>query len=400
MQFTMSKRVFGLLAHARKQRYLLVYAVILGIIGGLSAQVFTFLLKIFDQFFMVSIAAYQAPGLPDEGGSLVQVIGAHGLWLLPVVTTLGGLISGILVYSLAPEAEGHGTDAAIRAYHQASGYIRARVTPLKMLTSAITIGSGGSAGREGPTAQFSAGIGSLIARLTKRTPAESRLIMLVGMAAGLSAIFRSPIGTAFMAIEVLYGGMEFEAGALLYTLIACVIAYAVNGIFVGFQPLFAVSPNLVVDTLPGYLWYIPLGLVSGLIATIIPPVFYRMRDFFKKIPIPPHFKPAIGGLLVGLIGLVLPQAIGGGYGWMQEAIDGQLAAGLLIILVFAKIVTFSLTISSGGSGGIFGPSLYVGAMLGSFLGVVLTNRSQHFQSSVWLLSSVEQHGFQLLRCSW
>ena len=266
----MMSQLQKVIARARQRRYLLVYAVILGIVGGLSAQVFMLLLNLSNKFFMNIVAGYQAPGLPSEGGNLVQTIGAHGLWLIPVVTTLGGLISGVLVYTLAPEAEGHGTDAAIKAYHQADGFIRPRVPPLKMLTSAITIGSGGSAGREGPTAQFSAGIGSLVATLTKRTPAERRLLMLVGMAAGLSAIFRSPIGTAFMAIEVLYGGMEFEAGALLYTLIACVIAYTVNGIFVGFQPLFLVSPNLMINSFTGYLWYIPLGLISGLVATIIP----------------------------------------------------------------------------------------------------------------------------------
>jgi chloride channel protein, CIC family len=366
----MLKQISNFISAARTRRYLLVYTAVLGVIGALSAQLFLLLVRIFDNLFMETLAGYKAPGIPSEGGTLTQVIGSHGLWLLPVATTLGGLISGFLVYTFAPEAEGHGTDAAIKAYHRAGGFIRPRVPPLKMLTSAITIGSGGSAGREGPAAQFSAGIGSLFASLTRRTPAERRLLMLVGMASGLSAIFRSPIGTAFMASEVLYGGMEFEAGALLYTLLGSVIAYTVNGLFVGFGPLFQVPADAAVTSLTGYLWYIPLGLVSGVVATLIPVVFYGVRDVFKAIHIPPHFKPAIGGLLVGLIGLVLPQAIGGGYGWMQEAINGQLTSGLLLALVFVKILTLSLTISSGGSGGVFGPSLFVGVMLGSLLGGV------------------------------
>ena len=184
------------------------------------------------------------------------------------------------------------------------------------------------------------------------------------MAAGLSAIFRSPIGAAFFAIEVLYGSMEFEAGALLYTMLASVIAYAVNGLFVGWRPLFLFPP------LPGklypldYAWYGALGLACGLIATLLPVVFYRLRDAFHTLPLPPALNPAIGGLGVGLLALKFPQILGGGYGWIQEAINGQLALNLLLILLFLKIIAFSLTVSSGGSGGVFAPTLFVGAMVG------------------------------------
>jgi chloride channel protein, CIC family len=364
-------RIARLLGPLRHRRFLLIDTVLLGVVGALGAQLFLLLLRLVESFFLGSIAGYQPPGVPTEGGVLTQVIGPHGLWLLPVVTTLGGLISGILVYSLAPEAEGHGTDSAIKAFHQAGGFIRARVPPIKMISSAITIGSGGSAGREGPAAQFSAGIGSVYATLTHRPEGERRLLVLVGMAAGLSAIFRSPIGTAFMAVEVLYGGIEFEAGALLYTLLASVVAYTVNGLFVGWEPLFQIPQNMAAPAFVDYFRYAALGLSAGVVATLIPPVFYGMRDAFKAIPIPPHFKPAIGGFLVGVVGLVLPQAIGGGYGWIQEAINGQMAATLLLVLVFAKILTVSFSISSGGSGGVFGPSVFIGAMLGAFFGSML-----------------------------
>jgi CIC family chloride channel protein len=317
--------------------------------------------------FLVWLAGYQPPGLSDAGDVLQEVIGPHGLWLIPVATTLGGLISGILVYSLAPEAEGHGTDTAVKAFHRAAGFIRARVAPLKMLTSAITIGSGGAAGREGPTALISAGIGSIYATLTQRSDEDRRRLVLIGMAAGLSAIFRSPIGTAFFAIEVLYSEMEFDAGVLLYTLLASIVAYAVNGLFVGWQPLFRVPADLPAPGFADYLWYAILGGIAGPVATLLPMAFYSIRDAFHAIPIPPHVKPAIGGLGVGLLALVLPQVIGGGYGWIQEAIDGRLAASLLLVLVFAKILALSLTISSGGSGGVFAPSLFIGGMLGGFL---------------------------------
>ena len=130
----------------RRQRQLLIDTILLGIIGGLSAQVFIFLLRLIQDLFLKGVAGYQMPDLVASHGVSQQVIGSHGLWLIPVVTTLGGLISGVLVYSLAPEAEGHGTDTVVKAYHQAGGFLRARVPGLKMLASAITIGSGGSAG--------------------------------------------------------------------------------------------------------------------------------------------------------------------------------------------------------------------------------------------------------------
>jgi CIC family chloride channel protein len=354
----------------QRESRLILDSVMLGVVGALGAQLFTLLLHLAEHFLLEGLAGYTPPGLPDEGGVLRQVIGAHGLWWIPLATTLGGLISGVLVYSLAPEAEGHGTDTAVKSFHRSGGYIRPRVTPLKMVASAITIGSGGAAGREGPTALISAGIGSVYATLTRRPDDDRRLLVLIGMAAGLSAIFRSPIGTALFAVEVLYADMEFEAAALLYTMLASVVAYVVNGLFVGWKPLFHVPAGLGDTGASDYLWYAVLGLGSGLVATLLPLLFYGTRDAFRKIPIPIHLKPALGGLGVGLIALWLPQVLGGGYGWIQEAMDGRLAVRLLLILVFAKAVAFALTVSSGGSGGVFAPSLFVGAMVGGFLAQV------------------------------
>lgn len=339
-------------------------SVVLGIVGGLSAQIFTWLLNLSQKVFLEMLAGYTPPGLPGEGGPVRQVIGPHGLWLVPLVTTLGGLLSGLLVYTFAPEAEGHGTDTVVKALHWTGGTIRARVAPLKMVASAITIGSGGSAGREGPTALIAAGFGSMYATWLKRSTGERRLLVLMGMAAGLSAIFRSPIGTALFAVEVLYSGIEFESEGLLYCMLAAIVAYAVNGAFVGFKPLFTVPGQFPPTQLSHYLWYIALGAASGVVATVLPEVFYRMRDGFHALPIPPWIKPAIGGLLVGLMALKLPEVLAGGYGWMQQAMDGQMALRLLLILLGAKLVAFSLTVSSGGSGGVFAPSLFVGAMLG------------------------------------
>jgi CIC family chloride channel protein len=347
-----------------RQRRLVADTIILGIAGAVAAQAFNLLLGWSNALFLRGIAGYRAPGLPSEGGQPVELIGGHGLWLVPVATTLGGLIVGILTTWLAPEAEGHGTDAVVRAFHQTGGTLRARVAPVKLVASAITIGSGGSAGREGPIALIAAGVGSWYGDLTKRDERDRRLLLLVGAAAGLSAVFRSPIGAALFVIEVLYADMEFESGVLLYATLAAIIAYALNGLIAGWGTLFVVPRVAALRTQFDYGWYGILGVAAGVLATALPVVFYRVRDLFRALRIHPALKPALGGLLTGLIALAIPQIIGGGYGWIQRAIDGRLALGVLLTLAVAKIVAMSLTVASGGSGGVFAPSLFAGAMLG------------------------------------
>jgi chloride channel protein, CIC family len=348
---------------------LLLESALLGVVGALAAQLFMWMLRISNHIFLYRLAGYTPPGL-ESGGKLDQIIGPHGLWLIPAVTTLGGLLSGILVYRFAPEAEGHGTDTAVNAFHRKEGMIRSRVAPIKMVASAITIGSGGSAGREGPIALIAAGLGSLYSRLARRPEEDRRLLLLAGMAAGLSAIFRSPMGTGVFAIEVLYGKMEFEVGALLYTMLSSAVAYTVNGVFVGFHPLFSI-PKIPTPMFSDYASYALLGVAAGLIGTALPQVFYRLRDLFRVLPVPRWTKPAIGGLGVGLLALRLPQVLGGGYGWIQHAINGDLALRVLLVLIVAKMLAFALTVSSGGSGGVFAPSLFVGAMLGGSLAVLI-----------------------------
>ena len=352
----------------KRETRLLLESAALGVIGALGAQLFTWLLRVFSHFALHTIAGYSPPGL--ESGRLTQHIGPHGLWLIPLVTTAGGLLSGWLVYRFAPEAEGHGTDTAVNAFHRQQGLIRGRVAPIKMVASAITIGSGGSAGREGPIALIAAGLASQYARITRRPPEDRGLLLLAGMAAGLSAIFRSPMGTGVFAIEVLYGEMEFEVGALLYTMLASAVAYTVNGAFVGFQPLFRIPP-IPTPKFTDYAAYAALGVAAGILGTFLPQIFYRTRDLFRALPVPTWTKPAIGGLGVGLLALKLPQVIGGGYGWMQLAIDGNIALKLLLVLIVAKVVAFSLTVASGGSGGVFAPSLFAGAMLGGAMAILM-----------------------------
>jgi CIC family chloride channel protein len=193
------------------------------------------------------------------------------------------------------------------------------------------------------------------------------MLVVVGMAAGIAAIFRSPIGAALFAIEVLYLDMEFESVALLPAMLASVVAYALNGFFVGWQPLFRVPSQLTLPRLIDNGWYLALGVAGGLVAAVVPLVFYGLRDLFRRMPLRNELKPAIGGLSMGLLALAWPGVIAGGYGWMQLAIDGRLAAGALLALLLVKPLAMSLTISSGGSGGVFAPTLFIGGMLGGLL---------------------------------
>jgi len=221
---------------------LLLDSVVLGIIGGLSAQLFTWMLRLSQKIFLVWLAGYRPQDSRKRAESFEKssVPMDYGLcrWPHPRGTDIRRPR-----YGLAPETEGHGTDTVVKALHWTGGIIRARVAPVKMLASAITIGSGGSAGREGPTALIAAGFGSVYAKVLHRPERERRLLVLMGMAAGLSAIFRSPIGTAIFAVEVLYGGMDFESEALIYCMLAAIVAYAVNGWFVGWQSLSGLRPT-------------------------------------------------------------------------------------------------------------------------------------------------------------
>jgi CIC family chloride channel protein len=366
---------------------------IVGIVGGLAAPAFMWMLRTASHYLLFGIAGYVPPGLVSEGSSGLEVIGRQGLWLIPVSTTIGGILSGLIVFRFAPEAEGHGTDAAISAFHEKGGAVRARVPLVKAISSALTIGSGGAAGREGPVAQISAGFGSIMAEWLGCSPRERRLLVLAGVAAGLSAIFRSPLGTAVFAVEVLYSTMEFEARALIYTIMAAVVAYAVNGIFVGFDPIFSLPAGLTFDHIDTLFWFAVLGVFTGLVAATLPWLYYRTHQAFLALPGPRFLGPALGALLLGILGLALPQILGGGYGWMQMAMDGKLAIGLLLLLAVAKMLAMSLTVASGGSGGVFAPSLFVGTFLGAALALAVNRIFPASQCSVAAFAVVGMASF-------
>jgi chloride channel protein, CIC family len=288
------------------------------------------------------------------------------------VPAVGGLLSGLIVYTFAPEAEGHGTDAVVNAFHRMRGVIRARVPLIKTVASALTIGSGGSAGREGPIAQIGAGFGSSLATWLKASDRERRLLMLAGAAGGLGAVFRAPLGGAFFAAEVLYRDVEFESAALVPAFISSIVAYSVYcGVTGRWGAIFTVPPVNFNHPLELAL-YVALGLICALVGVVHVKVFYGLRDrVFRRWPIPNHIKPAIGGLVVGAIAFFLPEVLGMGYGWAQLAIDGQLPLRLAALIVVMKIIATGFTVGSGGSGGVFAPSMVIGACLGGTFGTFL-----------------------------
>jgi len=360
-------RPFGIFVDpglGRRGRWI-IYSAIIGVVSGVGAILFDLTFRLCQWLLLEKVGHFLPPASGIEGGAGYP---PQMPWLLPLSLVIGGLISGALVFGLAPEAEGHGTDAVIKAFHHLRGKIRKRVPVIKAVASALTIGSGGSGGREGPIAQIGAGFGSFLADFLKLRNQDRRIMMMAGVAGGIGSIFRAPLGAAFFSAEVLYSEPEFEYLALLPGLISSITGYCIYCSYAGWGFLFNVPP--ISFHQPRQLpVYVLLGLVCGVVGVIYPKVFYGARDkIFRPMRIPTWTKPAVGALALGLIAVVFPQALGMGYGYMQQVIQGDFTIRFLIVFATMKIVATSLTISSGGSGGVFGPSLVIGGAIGAAFG--------------------------------
>ena len=358
-------------AFIRRSGYLrkwLILGISIGIIAGIGAVVFYLALDYAGRFLLGYLADYQIPKPLGEGGDQ----GSPGFsrpWAIPLVVFGGAFISAVLVAKFAPEAEGHGTDSAIEAVHTDPRGIRARAIVVKTIASALTIGSGGSGGREGPAAQISAGFGSLLARRLDLSPQDGRLAVSLGIGSGIGAIFGAPLGGAVLAASIVYRE-DFDYKALIPGFVTSATAYAVLGSILGFDPLFGyVAADFRFHQPLDLIWFIPLGVVAAGFGYLYARVFYGTVALTAKLPGHKVIKPALGGLAVGLIALVLPQVLASGYGWVQKAAatDTLMAIPLWIVLLlpFAKIVATSLSIGTGGSGGIFGPGIVIGGFVGA-----------------------------------
>ena len=285
-----------------------------------------------------------------------------------LIPAIGGIIVGLLVYLFANEAKGHGVPEVMLAVAISGSKIRPRVAAIKALVSSICIGSGGSVGREGPIVQISSALGSTIGQVFRLSEDKRRILIACGAAGGIAATFNAPLAGIFFGLEVIlreYGTRYFSSVVL-----SAVTATVISRTFLGSSPAFVTPPY---ELLSSYdiIFYFVLGLLAAVVGWFFIKALYKCEDIFDAINMPSYLKPALGGLLLGLIGLYFPQIFGVGYPSIERTLNGQLAPFLVFGLIGLKIIATSLTLGSGGSGGVFAPSLFIGAMLGSSFGSLI-----------------------------
>lgn len=375
---------------------MIVFGVVLGLLSGAAAILF-FLGIEWSKHLIQSVAAGFTLPTPKgeslfhaetllQGGEALSFAdyGQSALrpWAIPVATTLVALVTGWLVNRFLPNSlDGmtDGTDAMIDAFHHKKGIMSPLGVLIKGATSILTIGSGGSAGREGPISQIGAGIGSYFARRLQLTPKECRILMLTGAAGGLGAVFRAPLGGALTAVEVIYKE-DFEAEAILPAVISSVVAYSVFTLVFGTEPIFGI-PQFSFSDIRELPFYALLALVCAAAGWLYIRTFYFVKySVFAKLRarIGIMWAMTLGGLLMGLFGMWYPMVLSGGYGWLEQAILGHIPVTTMCVIVLAKTLATSITLGSGMSGGMFAPALFVGGMSGGVVGFT----AQHFYPDI------------------
>ncbi|MBW1861549.1 MAG: chloride channel protein [Deltaproteobacteria bacterium] len=332
-----------------------ILAVIVGLAAGFGAVGFRYLITFIQSIFY------------GPGDDFIELARSTPWYFRIWVPALGGLVIGPLVYFLAREAKGHGVPEVMEAVALRSGIIRKRVVFIKSLTSAICIGTGGSVGREGPIVQIGSAIGSTIGQLLRVSADRIRTLVGCGAAAGIAATFNAPIAGTMFAIEVILG--DFGLAIFSPIVISSVVATAVSRHFLGDTPAFIVPAYELISV-----WELPLYVILGLFCAVAAVTFttllYRSEDIFDHLRFPEYLKAALGGLILGVMGLLFPHILGVGYAAIDLSLMEGLSLWLLFVLALCKILATSITIGSGGSGGIFAPSLFIGAMVGGFFGTV------------------------------
>jgi CIC family chloride channel protein len=336
-----------------ERRVLIILSVLVGVGGGLGAVVFRWLIGFFHTIFF------------EYGNLLFSQITTHPQYLIPMV---GGLLVAPITYRLAKEARGHGVPEVMLAVALRGGIIRPLIALAKSIASSICIGSGGSAGREGPIVQIGSALGSTFGQMFKMSDERVKILVGCGAAAGISATFNAPIAAVLFALEIILG--DFTMYAFSPVIISSVVATVISRAFLGNYPAFIIPKYELVSV-----WempmYIGLGLLAGMFSVFFIKVLYKSEDLFETLKINNLLKPALGGLLLGAIGIFYPQLFGVGYEAIDAVLQEQTIIWVLLVLAFMKVAATSLTLGSGGSGGIFAPSLFMGAMLGGFFGHVV-----------------------------
>ncbi|MBO8181363.1 MAG: chloride channel protein [Archaeoglobus sp.] len=339
-------------------------AIVTGVTCGFIAIGFRYLIFGFNDLFFNGL------------GSLLSFISPYYLVLIPAI---GGIFVGILTYYFAPEAKGHGVPEVMNAVALQGGRIRPRVVAVKALASSICIGSGGSAGREGPIVQMGSATGSTIAQLLRLTPYQTKILVACGAAGGIAGTFNTPIAGVLFSLELIIRELKIRSFAPI--VISSVFATIVSRILLrllGVKTAFVFEvPPYTLNTPYEIFFYLFLGILAGIVALTYTKTLYRIEDFFEAIKIPEFVKPSIGGFIVGIIGLIVflttgkTHTFGVGYESIELLFKGNLVFEVVLALVFLKIIATSITLGSGGSGGIFAPSLFIGSMLGAAYGMIL-----------------------------
>jgi len=330
-------------------------AVLVGFAGGLAAVGFHHLIGFLTD---------------DVFGRLAESLDGLGRfrYLLPIV--IGALLVGPLVARLAPEAKGHGVPEVMEAVSQRGGRIRPRVAWVKAVASAITIGSGGSAGREGPIVQIGSALGSLIGRVFRMSDRRRSTFVAAGAAAGIAAVFNAPLAGVFFALEVVL--RKFTARGFSTVVISAVTANAVWRVLIGDESVLTAEVYQLEEPVE-LVFYAGLGITAAVVAVVFVRILYVVEDWFDELPVLADLRPAIGAVGVGLMGAVSVDLLGSGLEGIDKALAGEFAVRTLLLLMVGKMLATVLTLGSGGSGGIFSPSLFLGALLGSAYGEMVNN---------------------------
>ncbi|MCT4536347.1 chloride channel protein [Halodesulfovibrio sp.] len=351
-----SRPWFGVSSRINAYTPMLVLALGVGVLAGYGSVLFRYAIDGVQILFYHNGSDFLA---------FYHTLPWYGIVLPPAI---GGAIVGLLTSKGAPEAKGHGVPEVMEAVALRDGVIRKRVAAVKIAASAICIGSGGSVGREGPIVQIGSSIGSTLGQLLKVNRSNQRTLVGCGAAAGIAATFNAPIAGIMFALEILLG--DFGFASFSPVVLSSVTATAISRYYFGDFPAF-ISPVYELGSIWELGLFPILGIASALIAVLFVATLYKMEDLSDLIHIPPVLKAALGGLCIGGILLLFPELMGVGYGAITLSLMDKMAWGTMLILIFLKIFATSLTISSGGSGGIFAPSLFIGAMTGGVFGVAV-----------------------------
>jgi chloride channel protein, CIC family len=356
------------------QRGLMVLALLVGTGAGLGAVAFRYMILGFTYLFS-GHENYSAVGHASD-----PLVPGLGIWFVLGVPVIGGLIYGPLVARFAPEARGHGVPEVMYAVNRLGGRMRPQVPVVKSLASAICIGAGGSVGREGPIVQIGSALGSVLGQALRLPEPQLRLLVACGAAGGISATFNAPIAGVFFALELILRNFETRSFGLV--VLSSVTADAIGRAAFGSHPFLSL-PSFTFTSPLELVLYAGLGVLATGVGLAFVRVLYTGEDVSDRLwgGRPEWLRPAAGGVLLGALLLAVPQMYGVGYPVLQKAVAGHYVILVLLGLLAAKILATSLTMWIGGSGGVFAPSLFMGAMLGSAYGGLAHDLLPHLASS-------------------